>query len=349
MGVTPSSRRRLAQKATAISFENEWLDLAALAALEQEGVVFIPRLESLADLVCKRRQRQLLERLHLPSPRWFPLEQLLTPPPAAELEDSPLAGAEEPAGEAAEPELPLPPQLPQGFDFPLMAKAVRGGYDGRGTRVIRSQAELEALIEAVDPSLWLLEELGLEHRIEKYSRDPKTNLAPPELLAIHPLGKSPVMQDGDLILPESGAIIEYLLERYGEGRLAPRLGTPERVRYLYWMHFAEGTMMLHLVSRLYLTRVGEAAKAMQERVEVMIKKELDLVENELGRSAHLAGEDFSAADIQMAFPLEFAAYARLVGEQHGKVRAYLARMQARPAYRRAIETGGTYAFDGTGT
>ena len=197
--------------------------------------------------------------------------------------------------------------------------------------------------------LWLLEELGLEHRIEKYSRDPKTNLAPPELLAIHPLGKSPVMQDGDLILPESGAIIEYLLERYGEGRLAPRLGTPERVRYLYWMHFAEGTMMLHLVSRLYLTRVGEAAKAMQERVEVMIKKELDLVENELGRSAHLAGEDFSAADIQMVFPLEFAAYARLMGEQHGKVRAYLARMQARPAYRRAIETGGTYAFDGTGT
>ena len=197
--------------------------------------------------------------------------------------------------------------------------------------------------------LWLLEELGLEHRIEKFSRDPKTNLAPPELLAIHPLGKSPVMQDGDLILPESGAIIEYLLERYGEGRLAPRLGTPERVRYLYWMHFAEGTMMLHLVSRLYLTRVGEAAKAMQERVEVMIKKELDLVENELGRSAHLAGEDFSAADIQMVFPLEFAAYARLMGEQHGKVRAYLARMQARPAYRRAIETGGAYAFDGTGT
>jgi len=193
--------------------------------------------------------------------------------------------------------------------------------------------------------LWLLEELGLEYRIEKYSRDPKTNLAPPELLAIHPLGKSPVMQDGDLILPESGAIIEYLLERYGDGRLAPRLGTPERVRYMYWMHFAEGTMMLHLVSRLYLTRVGEAAKTIQGRVEVMIKNELDLVEDELGRSAHLAGEDFSAADIQMAFPLEFAAHARLVGEKHDKIREYLGRMQARPAYRRAIETGGTYAFD----
>ena len=124
--------------------------------------------------------------------------------------------------------------------------------------------------------LWLLEELAMPYRIENYQRDPKTNLAPPELRAIHPLGKSPVMQDGDLILPESGAIIEYLLERYGEGRLAPRAGTPERVRYLYWMHFAEGTMMLHLVSRLYLTRVGEAARAMQERVEVMIGNELDL-------------------------------------------------------------------------
>ena len=195
--------------------------------------------------------------------------------------------------------------------------------------------------------LWLLEELGLEYRVERYQRDPKTNLAPPELRAIHPLGKSPVMQDGDLILPESGAIIEYLVERYGDGRLKPRTGTPEHVRYLYWMHFAEGTIMLHLVSRLYLTRVGEAAKQMQERVEVMINNELNLVEDELGRSAHLAGEGFSAADIQMGFPLEFAAYAGLASERHTKLREYLGRMQARPAYRRAIETGGTYAFDGT--
>ena len=108
-------------------------------------------------------------------------------------------------------------------------------------------------------------------------------------------------------------------------------------------------MMLHLVSRLYLTRVGEAAKAMQERVEVMIGNELDLVEEELGRSPHLAGEEFSAADIQMGFPLEFAAYAKLASERHGRLREYLARMQARPAYRRAIEAGGAYAFDGSGT
>jgi glutathione S-transferase len=196
--------------------------------------------------------------------------------------------------------------------------------------------------------LWLLEELGLEYRLEKYQRDPKTNLAPPELRAIHPLGKSPVMQDGGLILPESGAIIEYLLEKYGDGRLAPQPNTPERVRYLYWMHFSEGTLMLHLVSRLYLTRVGEAAKAMQGRVEVMIGNELDLVEDELGRSSHIAGEVFSAADIQMGFPLEFAVFAGLASDRHTRLHDYVGRMQARPAYRRAIETGGTYAFDSTG-
>jgi glutathione S-transferase len=196
--------------------------------------------------------------------------------------------------------------------------------------------------------LWLLEELGLEYRLEKYQRDPKTNLAPPELCAIHPLGKSPVMQDGGLILPESGAIIEYLLEKYGDGRLAPQPNTPERVRYLYWMHFSEGTLMLHLVSRLYLTRVGEAAKAMQGRVEVMIGNELDLVEDELGRSSHIAGEEFSAADIQMGFPLEFAVFAGLASDRHTRLHDYVGRMQARPAYRRAIETGGTYAFDSTG-
>ena len=107
-------------------------------------------------------------------------------------------------------------------------------------------------------------------------------------------------------------------------------------------------MMLHLVSRLYLTRVGESAKAIQSRVEVMIANEVDLVEQELGRSSHIAGEDFSAADIQMGFPLELAAFAGLVGEEHKKLRNYLGRMQARPAYRAAIETGGAYAFDGTG-
>jgi glutathione S-transferase len=192
--------------------------------------------------------------------------------------------------------------------------------------------------------LWLLEELNLPYRIERYQRDAKTNLAPPELRAIHPLGKSPVIQDGELLLSESGAIVEYLVERYGAGRFVPQRGTPEHVRYLHWIHFAEGTIMLHLVARLYLTRVGEAAKTMQARVETMIRAELDLVEAELGRSEHLAGPEFSAADVQMLFPLEFAHHAGLVSEQLTRLRDYLARMQARPAYRRALEAGGAYAF-----
>jgi glutathione S-transferase len=193
--------------------------------------------------------------------------------------------------------------------------------------------------------LWLLEELGTPYRIEQYRRDAKTNLAPPELRAIHPLGKSPVIEDGELVLAESGAIIEYLLERHGKGRLTPPRGTQEHVRYLHWMHFAEGTMMLHMVARLYLSRVGEAAAAVQTRVEKMLGDELDLVEAELGRSAHIAGAEFSAADVQLSFPLEFAAFAGLVGERHARLRDYLTRMQSRPAYRRAVDKGGAYAFD----
>jgi glutathione S-transferase len=192
--------------------------------------------------------------------------------------------------------------------------------------------------------LWLLEELNLPYRLERYQRDAKTNLAPPQLRAIHPLGKSPVIQDGDLLLPESGAIIEYLVERYASGKLSPARGTPEHVRYLLWMHFAEGTIMLHLVGRLYLTRVGEAARAMQDRVEAMIRDELDLIETELARSEHIAGAQFSAADVQMLFPLEFALSAGLVSERLTKLRDYVKRMQARPAYRRALQAGGAYKF-----
>jgi glutathione S-transferase len=154
-----------------------------------------------------------------------------------------------------------------------------------------------------------------------------------------------VIEDGGAVLSESGAIVEVLLDRYGKGRLAPARGTPEHIRYLHWMHFAEGTLMLHMLARLYLSRVGDPAKALQARVEGMIGAELDLVEAELSRSAHLAGAEFSAADVQMMFGLEFAAFAGLVADRHPKVRDYLGRMQARPAYRRAVEKGGAYAFD----
>ena len=194
--------------------------------------------------------------------------------------------------------------------------------------------------------VWLLEELGTPYRIEKYHRDPKTNLAPPELRAVHPLGKAPVLQDGDLMVSESGAIAEYLVEQYGNGRLAPRRGTKEHVRYLQWMHFAEGTLMLHLMARLYITRVGgDGAMPMLARTEGMLADELAFIESELGRSAHLAGDEFSAADVQMTFPLEFATYAGVVGERHAGIRDYLVRMQARAGYRRAVAAGGAYLFD----
>jgi glutathione S-transferase len=192
--------------------------------------------------------------------------------------------------------------------------------------------------------LWLLEELHLPYRIELYQRDAKTNLAPPELRAIHPLGKSPVIQDGELVLAESGAIVEYLAERHGNGQLVPPRGSPEHIHYLHWLHFAEGTIMLHLVGRLYLTRVGDTAKPVQNRVEAMIQDELALVEAELRRSPHLAGEHFSAADVQMLFPLEVALFAGLVAERLTALREYVARMQARPAYQRALAAGGPYAF-----
>lgn len=197
--------------------------------------------------------------------------------------------------------------------------------------------------------LWLLEELGVPYQIKSYFRDAKTNLAPPELRAVHPLGKSPVIEDGDLRLAESGAIVEYLVDRYGQGRLRPPTGTPEHLRYLQWLHFAEGTIMLHLVARLYMTRVGEAAKAMQARVEAMISDELDLVEAELNRSTYLAGNEFSATDIQMTFPLEFAAFAGLVSDRHAMIRGFISRVQTRPAYRRAVEKGGAYKFDTEGS
>ncbi|HET7669410.1 MAG TPA: glutathione S-transferase family protein [Burkholderiales bacterium] len=193
--------------------------------------------------------------------------------------------------------------------------------------------------------VWLLEELAVPYRIEQHRRDAKTNLAPPALKAVHPLGKAPVIQDGELVVAESGAIVEYLVERYGKGRLVPERGTAEHARYLQWMHFAEGTLMLHLVARMYLGRVTDGPHPVRTRVDGMVSDEIDFVERELSRSEHLAGAQFTAADVQMMFPLEFAAFYDLIADRHPRTRHYVARMQARPAYRRAIDKGGAYAFE----
>jgi glutathione S-transferase len=206
--------------------------------------------------------------------------------------------------------------------------------------------------------LWLLEELGLEYEIKRYERDAKTLLAPASLRAVHPLGKAPVVTDGSLTLAESGAIIEYLVERYGNGKLAPARGTPERLRYTYWLHYAEGSAMPPLLLKLVFDRIANGpvpffvkpvAKAISHRVlttfvNPQIELHLAFMETELEKSRWFAGNEFSAADIQLSFPLEAAAARAGLNASRPKLMAYLDRIHARPAYQRALERGGEYAL-----
>ncbi|NUZ06938.1 glutathione S-transferase [Piscinibacter koreensis] len=206
--------------------------------------------------------------------------------------------------------------------------------------------------------LWLLEELGLGYEIRKYQRDPKTMLAPPELLEVHPLGKSPVISDGDVTIAESGAIVEYLVETYGGGRLVPPRGTPEHRRYTYWLHFAEGSAMPPLLLKLIFERMksapmpffvkpiarGIANKMLGLTVDPNLKRQLDFMESELAAYAWFAGAEFTAADIQMSFPVEAAAQRAGLDASRPHLMAFLQRIHERPAYRRALERGGPYAF-----
>src|SRR6202012_4899415 len=169
--------------------------------------------------------------------------------------------------------------------------------------------------------LWLLEELGIPYEVKRYERDAKTMLAPPALLAIHPLGKSPVITDGEIVLPESGAIIEYLVDTYGNGRLKPPAGSAQRLKYLYWMHYAEGSAMPPLLLRLVFNRVANnpapwpisaiarriATTVDKSFIEPNLTRHLNFMEAELNAQTWFAGEEFSAADVQMSFPLEAAA------------------------------------------
>lgn len=208
--------------------------------------------------------------------------------------------------------------------------------------------------------LWLLEELGLSYEIKRYERDAVTMRAPPELFAIHPLGKSPVITDGALTIAESGAIVEYLVERYGAGRLVPAVNTPERLRWTYWLHFSEGTAMLPLLLKLVFSKMetspmpffvrpiarGIAAKVKKSFIAPQIKLQLDYMESELGQSQWFAGSEFSAADVQMSFPIEVASARGGLGQNRAKLAAYLMRIHARPAYQRALERGGAYSIPG---
>ena len=206
--------------------------------------------------------------------------------------------------------------------------------------------------------LWLLEELGVPYEIQKYERDAKTMLAPPSLMTVHPLGKSPVITDGDVTVAETGAIVEYLLERYGDGRLVPAAGTPEKRRWTYWLHFAEGSAMPPLLLKLIFERIkvtpmpffakpiarGIANKVLAAMVDPNLKRQLDFMEGELGRSEWFAGPEFSAADIQMSFPVEAAAQRAGLDASRPKLMAFLKRIHARPAYQKALQRGGPYSF-----
>ena len=201
--------------------------------------------------------------------------------------------------------------------------------------------------------VWLLEEVGVPYEVRRYARDPATMLAPPALRAVHPLGKSPVIVDGEVTLAESGAIIEYLVERRAASAMAPARGTAEWVRYLYWLHFAEGTAMPPLLLKLVLHRIATAppwpirpiVAAVVRRANAKVTtprlaENLDLMEAELSRSTWFAGEAFSAADIQMSYPIEASARRAGLDQRRPKLMAYLDRIRARPAYQRAVERGG---------
>jgi glutathione S-transferase len=202
--------------------------------------------------------------------------------------------------------------------------------------------------------LWLLEELGLPYEIVKYQRDAKTMLAPPELRRIHPLGKSPIVTDGDLVLAESANILEHFVER--EGRLAPAVGTPEYERYRYWMHYAEGSMMPPLLLKLVFDRIENAKapffvrpilKSVAENargafIGPQLALHLAYVESELGKHAWFAGDEFTAADIQMSFPVEAAVARAAPHANRHRIMEFVDRIHARPAYQRALDKGGPF-------
>lgn len=207
--------------------------------------------------------------------------------------------------------------------------------------------------------LWLLEELGTPYTVKRYARDPKTMLAPAELKRVHPLGKSPVIDDDGTVVAESGAIVEYLVEAHGGGRLKPAPGTPEARRYTYWLHFAEGSLMPPLLVALIFAKVrgakvpffvkpivkGIAAQVHKAYIDPNVTSLLAFMEAELTQREWFAGDAFTAADVQMSYPLEAAAAGRagFTAQSHPKLHAWLLRCQARPAYQRALAAGGPYS------
>ncbi|MFY0638952.1 glutathione S-transferase family protein [Maricaulis maris] len=207
--------------------------------------------------------------------------------------------------------------------------------------------------------LWLLEEIGLEYDIRKYERDATTMRAPKELRDIHPLGKSPVITDGDLVIAESGAIVEYLVDTYAPG-LKPAAGTEAHREYVYWMHFAEGSLMTPLLIKLLTGQIEKskapffvkpiikqvASRLRDGFVDPELASLFGYIESYLEGRDWIAGPEFTGADVQLTFPLEAAVARGGLDERYANLTAYVARMHARPAYKAAIERGGAYGIVG---
>jgi glutathione S-transferase len=191
--------------------------------------------------------------------------------------------------------------------------------------------------------LWLLEELGVDYSITHHQRDAVTNLAPPALIAIHPLGKSPMIADSGRVIYESGAIVEYLCERHGGAALVPERGTDDHIRHLELTHFAEGSAMTPILLALYTGRLGDAAAPLMPRITEQLDSHFSFMESQIGGSGHFIGDSLSAADIMLSFPAEIAI-AQGRGTDLPKLAAFVASMQARPAYQRGLEKGGPYNF-----
>lgn len=208
--------------------------------------------------------------------------------------------------------------------------------------------------------LWLLEELGVDYDIKRYKRDRKTSLAPPELLAIHPLGKSPVITDGELTVAESGAIVDYLVNKYDNDQLLPAEGTPERRAYTYWLHYAEGTFAPLMITSLIMSRIetapmpffvkpiakGIVAKVRGGYLGQNIRRNLDFMEATLQKTIWFCGDAMTAADIQMSFAVEAAEVRTNLATDYPKLSSFLERMRALPAYQAALEKGGPYELMG---
>ena len=189
--------------------------------------------------------------------------------------------------------------------------------------------------------LWALEELGLPYEIKHYQRDAVTNLAPPELKAVHPLGKSPLLEDNGTVIEESGAIIQHLLDSYGEGRFQPAPGTPAALRHLQWMHFAEGSAMTPILLQLYTARLGDAAAPLQPRISEQLTSQFAYMESQLSRAGHFVGDGWTGADMMMSFPAEIAVMQGQ-GAVYPKLAAFVAAIHALPKWQVAREKGGAY-------